>query len=77
MVAKYGRGALMEKFDVEAAYCNIPVHSNDRFLLGLKWRGYLTLRFGLRSSPFIFDSVAFLVEWIIIHNYNVPDFAHY
>ena len=26
MVAKYGHGALMAKFDLKAAYCNIPAH---------------------------------------------------
>ena len=54
MVSRLGRGALMAKFDVEAAYRNIPVHPSDRFLLGMKWReSYyvdLTLPFGLRST---------------------------
>ena len=39
MVSKFGKGALMEKFDVEAAYRNIAVHPTDRYLLGMKWRG--------------------------------------
>lgn len=81
MVAKNGRGALMAKFDVKAAYLNIPVHPKDRFLLALKWRGQfsvdLTLHVGLRSAPFIFNSVASLVKRIISHNYNVPDLEHY
>ena len=37
MVSKYGPGALMAKFDVEAAYRNIAVNSSDHFLLGMKW----------------------------------------
>ena len=49
----------MAKFDIEAAYRNIPVHPSDRFLLGLKWRqSYyvdLTLPFGLRSAPLHFQ----------------------
>jgi hypothetical protein len=32
-----GSGALMAKFDVKAAYRNIPIHPGDRFLLGMKW----------------------------------------
>jgi len=56
MVSRYGPGALMAKFDVEAAYRNIAIHPDDRFLLGMKWRGQyyvdLTLPFGLRSTPF-------------------------
>ena len=38
MVSHLSRGALMAKFDVEAAYLNIPVHPADQFLLGMKWQ---------------------------------------
>ena len=34
-VAKHGASASMVKSDVEAVYRNIPVHPDDRFLLGL------------------------------------------
>jgi len=81
MVAKHGKGALLAKFDVEAAYRNIPVHPEDRRLLGLKWWGKffvdLVLPFGLRSAPFIFNSVATMVEWILINNHSVSDIVHY
>ena len=77
MISKYGRGALMAKFDVEAAYRNIAVHPSDRYLLGMKWRNLyyvdLALPFGLRSAPFIFNSVAELVEWILLNSHNVSD----
>ena len=81
MIAKHGPGALMAKFDVEAAYRNIAVHPEDRYLLGMKWRSQffvdLALPFGLRSAPYIFNSVAELVEWIIRNKHNVPDLMHY
>lgn len=81
MVSSLGTGALMAKFDVEAAYRNIPVHPGDRNLLGMKWKGQyyvdLVLPFGLRSAPYIFDSVASLVEWIIKNNYHVDNIVHY
>ena len=81
MVAKHGRGAMMAKFDVEAAYRNVAVHPEDRYLLGMKWRGQffvdLALPFGLRSAPYIFNSIADMVEWIIINRYNVADLMHY
>jgi len=81
MVYRYGKGALMAKFDVEAAYRNIAVHPSDHYLLGMKWRGKyyvdLVLPFGLRSAPYIFNSVAALVEWILINNYSIPDLVHY
>ena len=76
-----GPGALMAKFDVRAAYRNVPIHPEDRFLLGMKWcdRFYvdLVLPFGLRSAPFIFDSVASAVEWILVHNYAISPLFHY
>ena len=57
LVSTLGPGALMAKFDVEAAYRNMPVHPFHRVLLGMKWRGQfyvdLGLPFGLRSAPFI------------------------
>ena len=81
MVIRYGQGALMAKFDVEAAYRNIPIHPSDRHLLGMKWRNQfyvdLALPFGLRSAPYIFNSVADMVEWILLNNYNIPALVHY
>ena len=71
----------MAKFDVETAYRNIAVHPDDRYLLGLKWRDHyyvdVALPFGLRSAPFIFSSVADMVEWILRHAHNVSDLMHY
>jgi hypothetical protein len=37
----------------------------------------LTLLFGLRSAPFIFDSVANMVQWILQHRYQVRYLFHY
>ena len=37
VVAKRGPGAMMAKFDVEAAYRNVAVHPEDWYLLGMKW----------------------------------------
>ena len=81
MVSRYGPGALMAKFDVEAAYRNVPIHPEDRFLLGMKWREQfyvdLALPFGLRSAPFIFNTVVDMVEWILLNQHNVSDLLHY
>lgn len=81
MVSQHGQGALMAKFDVEAAYQNIPVHPSHHFLLGMRWRGKyyvdLALPFGLRSAPYLFNSVADMVEWILIHSHQVLDLLHY
>ena len=81
LVSKLGPGALMAKFDVEAAYRNVPAHPSHRILLGMKWHNQfyvdLVLPFGLRSAPFIFNSIADMVEWILVNSYQIPDLLHY
>ena len=81
MVSRYGPGVLMAKLDVESTYRNIPVHPDDRFLLGMRWRGQfytdLLLPFGLHSAPFIFNSVANMVEWTLLHKHRLSDLLHY
>ena len=81
MVSKFGPGTLMAKFDVESAYRNIAIHPSACHLFGLKWHNAyyidLALPFGLRSAPAIFNSVAELVEWILVHNYGIEDLLHY
>ena len=66
-----GRGALLAKFYVESAYRIVPVHPDDRYLLGMQWRDKyfidMALPFGLHSAPYIFSSVADLAEWILKH----------
>ena len=61
-VVRAGRGALMAKFDLKSAYRQVPVHPDDRKLLGMVWEGQIyvdtTLPFGLRSAPTIFSAVA-------------------
>ena len=34
-----GRGAMMAKVDVKSAYRNIPVHPDDRWMMGMMWEG--------------------------------------
>ena len=81
MVFRYGPGALMAKFDVESAYRNIPVNPDDRLLLGMRWRGQfyvdLSLPFRLRSAPFIFNSIADMADWILLHKHRLSDLLHY
>lgn len=51
-VVRLGRGALMAKFDLKSAYRHVPVHPDDRWLLGMVWKGQLfvdtALPFGLK-----------------------------
>ena len=70
-VFQAGRGALLAKLDVKSAYRNIPVHPDDRYLLGIQWQGKTfvdtCLPFGLRSAPKLFNAVADALEWIIVN----------
>ena len=79
-VMKLGRGAMLAKIDIQSAYRVIPVHPQDRTLLGMKWQGNVyvdaTLPFGLRSAPKIFNAVADALEWIV-HNRGVRFVMHY
>ena len=51
-VVKLGKGALMAKFVLKAAYQNVPVHPDDCWLLVMVWENQLfvdiALSFGLR-----------------------------
>ena len=53
-----GAGALLAKVDIQSAYRMVPVHPDDRWLLGTIWENALyidtALPFGLRSAPQIF-----------------------
>ena len=66
-VAALGKGALMAKVDIEAAYRLVPIHPDDRPLLAVRWHDETfcdgRLPFGLRSAPKIFNAVADALEW--------------
>ena len=68
-VVALGPRAQMAKFDIESAYRIVPVHPDDRPLLGMAWKGkyYVdtALPFGLRSAPKIFNTVADTLQWIL------------
>ena len=57
----------MAKLDLKAAYRNVPVHPEDRPLLGVIWENTIyidtALSFGLRLAPKIFSAVADGVLW--------------
>ena len=69
-ILQLGSGALLAKVDIEHAYRNIPVHPDDRHLLGMVWQDQLyidtTLPFGLCSAPKIFSAVADALEWVLL-----------
>ena len=56
------KGTLLAKCDIKHAYRNVPMHPQDRLLLGMQFKGQLyvdtTLPFGLRSAPKLFTVIA-------------------
>jgi len=71
---------LLAKIDIKSAYRLIPIHPDDRCLLGFEWQGAHfidgMLPFGLRSAPLIFTAVADALEWIVRQR-GVNDIDHY
>ena len=67
VVASLGRGTLLAKVDLKSAYRIVPIHPEDRPLLGIQWKGGLyvdtCLPFGLWSAPKIFTALADPLEW--------------
>ena len=68
-IVNYGTGALLMKIDIRNAYRVVPVHPDDRWLMGMLWEGSLfidtALPFGRRSAPKIFTALADAAEWIV------------
>ena len=72
--------SLLAKVDIEHAYRNIPIHPQDRHLLGMRWNNILyidtVLPFGLRSAPKLFNAIADTLEWILLSR-GVTHLHHY
>ena len=79
-VLQLGRGTLLAKIDIEQAFRNVPVHPQDRHLLGMRWPDQLfidtVLPFGLRSAPKIFCAIADSFEWIL-YQCGISSSLHY
>jgi hypothetical protein len=81
LVTQLGRGALMAKADLQAAFRMIPVHPEDWDRLGIYWQSqyYIDTRlpFGLRSAPFLFNQYAEALLWVLQNQYSIPHCIHY
>ena len=79
-VLQLGPGTLMTKIDIKSAYRVVPVHPQDRCLLGMQWDGKVfvdsALPFGLQSAPKIFNALADALEWIV-HDHGVKHLWYY
>lgn len=72
IVSLFGRGALLIKLDVSAAYKQVPVRKEDWPLLGFLWEGEYyyerVLPFGLRSSCRLWDLYAAALHYFLYHH---------
>ena len=81
MVRDIGPGAYMAKADIRHAFRLCPVSPEEYHLLGYSWNDafYYDIRlpFGGRSSPFIFNSFADLLCWILHYVFLIAYVIHY
>ena len=81
LVRSLGAGTVMAKVDIKHAFRLCPVRPQDFQLLGMRWDNqfYIDTRlpFGGRSSPFIFNSFADALAWILVFVCGIPYILHY
>jgi len=79
-IIQYGKGALLAKINIKSAYRLIPVHPEDRYMLGMQWNGgvYIDtyLPFGLCSDPKLFNLLVDLFAWIA-QQHNISFLIYY
>uniref|UniRef100_A0A1X7V5R9 Reverse transcriptase domain-containing protein n=1 Tax=Amphimedon queenslandica TaxID=400682 RepID=A0A1X7V5R9_AMPQE len=80
LIKAAGRGALMAKLDLKAAYRHVPVHPDDQLLLAVRWGRALyidtALLFGLCSAQKLFTAMADGLAWGMIYE-RISHFLHY
>lgn len=70
MVSKYGPGTLRANFDIKATCRNIAVYRLIVYFFGgMKWRG----KYFVDLTPVIFNSVAGMVEWMMLNIHHLSD----
>ena len=79
-ITQLGPGTLLAEIDIKSAFCLIPVHPDDRYMLGMQWDGAVyidtCLPFGLRSAPELFNLMADLLAWMA-KQHGVSFLIHY
>ena len=81
LVRTAGPSASMAKLDVRHAFRLCPVRPEEWPFLCFQWQGSFyfdsRLPFGLRSSPFIFNSFADALQWCIVFYLGFASVLHY
>ena len=81
IVLELGRGVYLGKIDIKHAFRICPVSPEQWPLLCFEWLGQFftdtRLPFGSRSSPFIFNTFAIALAWIVVNVGGVAHLIHY
>ena len=81
IVLHLGKGAFLGKIDIKHAFRICPVAPEQWPLLCFQWMGQFftdtRLPFGSRSSPFIFNTFAMALAWIVLNVGGLLYLIHY
>ena len=76
----HGHGCFLAKTDIKSAFRLLPIHPDDRHLLGLKWNGLYyfdnCLPMGCASSCKLFELFSTSLEWIVLQRLNNVSVIH-
>lgn len=79
-IISLGQGCFHAKTDTESAFRLIPLRPSDYELFGMYWEGShyhaKVLPFGLRSVPFLFNSLSDAIEWILLSECLISFVCH-
>ena len=80
-IMRKGPGSFLTKGDIRSAFRLCPVRPSDWPRVGMEWQGMFhydcVLPLGLHSAPFIFNSLADSIEWILQDTYHLDAVMHY
>lgn len=80
LIKYYGKGALLAKTDIEAAFRLVPVHPDSHDLMGFKVQdSYFydkTLAMGLSISCQLFEVVSQALHWILKQKFKATSIVH-
>lgn len=80
-VIKAGTGAWLSKADISDAFKLLHIHPSLWCWHGIKWKEayyFATkLTFGSKSSPWLFDTFAQSLAWILLHKAQCQEVIHY
>ncbi len=68
LAVRQSRGGQQAKFGLEAAYRKVPVHPQDRQLLGMEWKGQVLVDTKLISHSDSDQHRKFSMQWQMAYN---------